>query len=159
MAKQEPNSTPERKKVLGISSGGGHWIQLERILPALRGHDLALATVHARSSEAAPGARFYRINEATMWNKPGLLLLALRVLWILLRERPQVVLTTGAAGGYFALRFAKWVGCRTIWIDSIANADELSRAGRKAGRYADLWLTQWEHLASPDGPEFRGSVL
>ena len=78
---------------------------------------------------------------------------------IMFRERPDVVVSTGAAPGYFCLKFAKWVGARTVWIDSIANADCLSLAGEKAGRYADLWLTQWPHLARPDGPHYRGAVL
>jgi hypothetical protein len=32
-------------------------------------------------------------------------------------------------------------------------------SGQKAGKVVDFWLTQWEHLAETDGPEFRGSVL
>jgi len=35
----------------------------------------------------------------------------------------------------------------------------LSLSGRRVGPWADLWLTQWEHLARPEGPEYRGSVL
>ena len=84
--------------------------------------------------------------------------------WILLRTRPDVVVTTGAAPGYFALRLGGLLGARTIWIDSIANVEELSLAGQKAGQTCDLWLTQWEHLAKPadskvKGPEYKGSVV
>ena len=75
------------------------------------------------------------------------------------RVRPDAVITTGAAPGYFALRLGRLFGARTIWIDSMANAEELSLSGQKARRHADLWLTQWEHLAKPDGPQFLGSVL
>ena len=32
-------------------------------------------------------------------------------------------------------------------------------SGRVAGRVADLWLTQWPHLARDEGPFCRGSVL
>ena len=85
--------------------------------------------------------------------------MALRLLVILLRFRPDVVVSTGAACGYFALRFAKLLGARTIWLDSIANVEELSMTGRLVRPYADLWLTQWPELAQPDGPEFRGAVL
>jgi len=35
----------------------------------------------------------------------------------------------------------------------------MSMSGELAGRHADLWLTQWEQLASESGPVFRGSVL
>ncbi|MCI5150914.1 MAG: UDP-N-acetylglucosamine--LPS N-acetylglucosamine transferase, partial [Candidatus Electrothrix sp. MAN1_4] len=50
-------------------------------------------------------------------------------------------------------------GARTIWIDSIANSDKLSMSGQKVGKYADLWLTQWEHLARPEGPHYHGTVI
>ena len=78
---------------------------------------------------------------------------------IVLRTRPHAVITTGAAPGYFALRLGRLVGARTAWVDSIANAGELSLSGKRAGRHADLWLTQWPDLASPEGPDFRGAVL
>jgi hypothetical protein len=81
------------------------------------------------------------------------------VLLLLLRVRPDVVISTGAAPGYFALRLGRILGARTVWVDSVANAEELSMSGRMAGKYADLWLTQWEHLAEKGGPMFKGSVL
>ena len=78
---------------------------------------------------------------------------------MLLRERPDVVVSTGAAPGFLALRLGKLLRARTIWVDSIANAEELSLSGRRIGPHADLWLTQWEPLARPEGPLYRGAVL
>jgi hypothetical protein len=69
------------------------------------------------------------------------------------------VISTGAAPGYFAVRIGKLFGARTIWVDSVANAEELSLSGKEAGRHVDLWLTQWPHLARPEGPHFKGNVL
>ena len=79
--------------------------------------------------------------------------------WIMLRERPDVIISTGAAPGLLAVVLGKLMGARTLWLDSIANADRLSLSGKLAGRYANLWLTQWPHLAGVDGPSFRGAVL
>jgi len=59
----------------------------------------------------------------------------------------------------FALLFGKMLGAKTIWVDSIANAEALSVSGEKVGKYADLWLTQWPHLEKQAGPSFKGSVL
>lgn len=70
-----------------------------------------------------------------------------------------MVLSTGAAPGYIAVRLGKLIGAKTIWIDSIANVEHLSMAGELAGQHADLWLTQWPHLAKADGPHFHGAVL
>ena len=152
-------SGEQRKRVLAIASGGGHWVELLRVAPAFAGHDVAFATVSPAYRGSVPGARFYTVHDATQWQKLGLVRLALRVLWILLRERPHVVVSTGAAPGYFGLRLGKLLGAKTIWIDSIANAEELSLSGRRIGEHADLWLTQWPHLARPHGPRYAGAVL
>jgi hypothetical protein len=63
------------------------------------------------------------------------------------------VCTTGASPGYFAIRIAGLLGARTVWIDSIANAESLSMAGRLAGRCADVWLTQWDSLAADEADD------
>ncbi len=151
--------TSGKPRVMAVSSGGGHWIQLQRIRPALSDFDLAFVTVSRRYESEIEGARFYVVPDSNLWVKAALLKTALAILWVIILERPDVILSTGAAPGYFAIHIGKWLGARTIWIDSIANVEKLSVSGSKAGRFADLWLTQWPHLSNQNGPHFRGSVL
>lgn len=148
-----------KKKILAVSSGGGHWIELIRVAPAFEGHDVAFVTVDKAYRSGAGSARFYTVRDVTRWDKWRLVQAFAKLMWVMLRERPDVVISTGALPGYFSLRLAKWFGARTIWLDSIANAEELSMSGEKIGKYADLWLTQWPHLARPNGPLYRGTVL
>jgi UDP-N-acetylglucosamine:LPS N-acetylglucosamine transferase len=145
--------------VLAVASGGGHWVQLLRISPAFEGCDLAFVTVNQAYRSEVPQHRFYRVNDATRWNKIGLIRMLLQLVWILIHERPDVVVSTGAAPGYFALRLGKLLGARTVWLDSMANVECLSLAGQKVRRYADLWLTQWPELAGPNRPQYAGQVL
>jgi hypothetical protein len=146
-------------RVLAVSSGGGHWVQLLRLIPAFAGCDVTYATVNHAYRVQVAGAPFRVINDATRWNRLGLLVMALRLAWMILTERPGVIVSTGAAPGYFALRLGKYMGCRTVWIDSIANAETMSLSGAKIRKYADLWLTQWAHLERPEGPWHMGAVL
>ena len=149
-----------RRRVLAVSSGGGHWVQLLRVVPAMAEQDVAFVTVDASyRTQIPPGNRFYTVCDATRWNKVRLLRMGLKLMWILLRERPDVVISTGAAPGFFALRAGHFLGARTVWIDSIANVERLSLSGQKIGPYATLWLTQWPHLARQDGPHYAGAVL
>ena len=151
---------PKRvRKVLAVASGGGHWVQLRRVIPALEGHRVVYLTIHPTYRTDVPDAKVHVVNDATRWDRIGSLLMALRILWIVLRERPDVVLSTGAAPGFFAILFGRFLGARTIWLDSIANVEGVSMSGRMVRRYADLWLTQWPHLAEPDGPEWAGRVF
>jgi UDP-N-acetylglucosamine:LPS N-acetylglucosamine transferase len=152
-------SPARRWKILAISSGGGHWIELLRLRPAFEGHSVVYATVSESYRPQIGDAPFRVISDATRWDRFGLLRSALQVLWMLLTERPDVVISTGALPGFFAVVLAKRLGARTIWIDSLANVDELSMSGRKVGPHADVWLTQWPELARPGGPTYLGNVL
>lgn len=149
----------QKPKVLAISSGGGHWVQLLRLRPALEGCHVIFATVKASYRTDIGDADFRVIPESSRWNKFALLHCAWAILWLLLKERPDVVVSTGAAPGYFGIRLGKLLGARTVWIDSVANAEELSMSGQKAATCTDLWLTQWPHLARTGGPQYLGSVL
>ncbi|MDX2187628.1 MAG: hypothetical protein SFV32_11895 [Opitutaceae bacterium] len=149
----------QKTKLLAISSSGGHWVQLQRLRPAFEGCDVTFATTRDSYRHEVEGFRFEVILDANRTQKLKALLMLFSLLKVLLKVRPDVVISTGAMPGYFTLRLAKLMRCRTIWVDSIANAEELSLSGQKAGRIADLWLTQWEHLARPEGPFFKGNVL
>lgn len=134
-------------------------MELLRVIPAFDGHNVVFATVDISYRYEVGSARFYAVQDVTRWNKWRWLQTLTQLMWILLRERPDVVISTGALPGYFSLRLAKWFGARTIWLDSIANVAELSMSGQKIGKHADLWLTQWPNLAKPNGPVYRGTVL
>lgn len=146
-------------RVLAVASGGGHWIQLLRLRSALEGYDVAFATTLAGYRDDVGAHRFHVFPDASRSDRLRFARMAASIALLLLRERPDVIVSTGAAPGLLALALGQRLGARTIWLDSIANAEELSLSGRMAARHADLWLTQWPHLARPDGPHFIGAVL
>jgi len=142
-----------------VSSSGGHWVQLNRIRPAFDGCEKIFVTTDPKYNSTVNTDRFLLVPDANRWNKLRVLWLAVVTLKHVFIVRPDVVISTGAAPGFFAIFFGKQLGAKTIWLDSIANVDQLSMSGRMARKYSDLWLTQWEHLALPDGPQYVGSVL
>lgn len=142
-----------------MASGGGHWVQLMRLRLAFSNADTTYVTVRNSYREDVPGEKFRVVTDATRWNKFRMVVQILQITWILLRVRPDYIVTTGAAPGYWALRIGKMLGADTCWIDSIANIESISMAGSMAGKHADLWLTQWKGLANQNGPKFSGSVI
>jgi len=148
-----------RRPILAISSGGGHWAQLMCLRPAWEELRVVYATVSDGYRREVHPAPLFVVPDGNLQTKAALLRMCLSVLVLVLRVRPAAVVTTGAAPGFFGVVFGKVIGAKTVWIDSIANADELSLSGRKVGRFADAWLTQWEHLTAARGPHYRGSVL
>lgn len=149
---------PPPARVLAVSSGGGHWLQLCRLAPAWRDQEVITACTTDGPPMPATVLRHHRLPDATRWDRLALLHLATRVGRLVLRERPDVIVTTGAAPGLFALAWGRLIGAHTVWVDSLANVERLSAAGRCARWVAHEWLTQWPHLSRAGGPLYRGSV-
>lgn len=148
-----------KKKILLVASFGGHWVQMRRLAPAFDGLEQHYVSTNKGLADSVLPAGFSVVPDANLDEKLGLIFLALRMLWVVIKIHPDFVISTGAAPGYFALMFGKLLGAKTIWIDSCANVEHLSVSGSKVKNFADLWLTQWEHLEGEKGPFFRGAVL
>ena len=160
MTGQSQIEQDQPKRILAVASGGGHWVQLLRMMPAFDGQQLVFATTMASLQKEVADKPFYHVPDANRRRPITMLRLMAKMLWIVIKERPDFVISTGAAPGYMSILFGKLLGARTIWVDSIANVDRLSMSGRWAGKLADLWLTQWPQLAQPQtGPYFAGAVI
>lgn len=145
-------------KVIAIASAGGHWIQLLRLKPAFESDELIFISTEHSFAETVKGHRFYTVPDANRWNKMQVLKMAVQVFKILRNEKPDVVISTGAAPGLLGMIAGKTIGAKTIWIDSIANVERLSLSGKLAARVASRTYTQWPQLAT--GKIFyHGNVL
>jgi len=147
-----------KKRVLAMASGGGHFVQLLRLRPAFAGHEVHFATVHAASGAEVEGAPFHvfrDVSRADWWRLP---LTFLDVALILLKVRPDIIITTGALPPLLALLLVRPFAVKTLWIDSIANSECLSGSGQLARKLASQTLTQWPGLAE-QGVDHWGSVL
>lgn len=155
----------EKKRVLAVSSSGGHLAELLRLRPAYAEQDVTFVVatpkgyLNAYDSNDVNGGKIITILDANRWDKVGLIQMLFQLIRIFVKVRPEVVISTGAAAGFFGLFLGKIFGAKTVWVDSIANAEQLSMSGELAGKYADLWLTQWPHLSSSVGPYYKGDVL
>jgi len=123
-------------------------MQLLRLRPAWADCEVVYVSVQKQYASTVAEHRYYCVPDATRWDKFRMIYLALAMLWIVLVNRPDVVITTGAAPGLLGILCARMIGARTLWIDSIANVDDLSLSGRKAISRADVVLTQWPELQS-----------
>lgn len=149
-----------QKRVLLIASAGGHWVQLTRLAAAFIDADCQFITT-MQGLTAPIGKRPVIVVPDGSRSRPGQLLrLWFLLVRIILRFRLYAIVTTDAAPGLLALQIGRICRIRTIWVDSIANADELSLSGKLAEKVADLWLTQWLDVAARHTRlEFHGQIL
>lgn len=145
-------------KILAIASTGGHWIQLLRLKPAFQDNDVVFASTKPNFASTVKGYAFHSVPDASRWNKFQLILSFFKVWKLISKTKPDVIITTGAAPGLMAVIIGKIRNIKTVWIDSIANAEELSMSGRLATYFSDKVYTQWLHLAN-DRVVFSGNII
>lgn len=148
-----------RPVVLAVSSSGGHWVQMLRVAPAFSGAEVHYVTTDRSAAHQVKADHFHTITDANKDTPIRLTICALKLIWLVASVRPDAVVSTGAAGGYLAIRIARLFGARTMFIDSIANARELSMSARLSLKVADRVLCQWPRVAEATGTEYRGAVI
>ena len=147
------------RRILAVASGGGHWQQLMLMRPAFDGHEVRFLTTLPGLPEQFDARPFAIIPDCNRNEKIAMARTAAALLRQVLTFRPDVVISTGALPGVIALAIGRAMGARTIWVDSVANAEEMSSSGRLARRFAHLWMSQWEHVAAEAGADYAGAVL
>lgn len=65
----ESATTRRPQKVPAVASGGGHWMQLMRLVPALKGYEVIFVTVSDSYRSLVPENKFYAVRDANRWNK------------------------------------------------------------------------------------------
>lgn len=146
------------KKVVLIASVGGHWVQLLRLKPAFLDHEMIYISTKSTFSDTVEDCKFYSIPDGNRKDKKLLVKSFYKVLKIIKKEKPDVIITTGAAPGLMGLLAGKLLGSKTVWIDSIANASQLSLSGKLASIFVSRVYTQWPELAT-DKIYYSGNVL
>ncbi len=146
-------------KILAIASKGGHWMELQRITDQLsKFYNMVYISTVDYTTLLPQNANFSIVTDFSRWDCWKILPTFWQMIKIIKRERPDAVITTGAAPGLVAILVARMFKIKTIWVDSIANAAELSGSGRIARKFATHIFTQWPHLAD-SRVEYHGNTF
>ncbi len=153
------SDTANRRKVIAVASFGGHLVQLQRILAPLSGkHEIIYVTTNIKAKKSSDNNKYYFVEDFSRTSPLKLVSSIAAFNKIIKAEKPDVVISTGAAPGLAAVLIAKKYGIKSLWIDSLANVEHLSVCGRIAAKIATATLTQWPHLAT-DKIKFYGTIL
>lgn len=141
------------KTILAVSSSGGHWIQLRRLEPAFKDHKVIYLTTFNSNKK-----NLFKVTDASRWNKMLLIKQAFEVFKVVLNIKPDIIITTGASIGIWAVLTGSLIRCKRIWVDSIANSENISMSGKVVKPFTDVHITQWAKLES-EKTIFVGTVL
>ncbi|GAE27466.1 polysaccharide biosynthesis protein CpsF [Halalkalibacter wakoensis JCM 9140] len=141
----------KRKKVLFISSIGGHLTQLLQLKPLFEEYDYHLVTEKSTITEELKkehptsllvyGARNYPVSYLFKFSYN-----CLKSLLIFLKERPDVVVTTGVHTAVPMCYIAKLFRKKVVFIESFAKTTTPTLSGKLVYPIADLFIVQWESM-------------
>lgn len=149
---------PRKLKVCLAASGGGHVRQLLDLAPVWSAYDYFFLTEEtALGASLADAHRTYfiphvAVGQARLGAPVKMVVNALRSIFIsagiILRERPDVVISTGAGAVFFAVAWARLFGARTVVVESFARFDRPSIFSRVAAPLAHDVIVQSKALAA-----------
>lgn len=148
-------------KVCVVASAGGHLSQVLKLAGCWQVHEtFFITTTEVVREKLQKSGRVYVVGECNRHRPLRVIKVLLSCIRIVLGERPNVVISTGAAVGCIACFLAKLIGAKVVWIDSITNVERISLSGRMVRYIADLFLVQWPDLVEQyKNVEYVGAVI
>ena len=145
-----------QSNVMLAFSAGGHHIEMMQIAGAWKGCDVVLATTKREDTKNLNAHFLKDYGRNPFW----LAVNFWQSLSVVIKERPRVIVTTGAGLVVPLCYIGKLFGARVVFIESFCRVKEPSISGRIMYRIADLFLVQWEeNCAFFPKAEYAGSVF
>lgn len=148
-------------KICLVASAGGHLSQLLKVKDAWKDSDIFyVSTLDSARKKINDSKPIYITGECNRQHPIESFKVLIRCIKVIHLEKPDVIITTGAAPGCLLCLAGKISGAKVIWLDSIANVERLSLSGRIIKPFADMILSQWAEVARKyKKVEYAGAVV
>jgi UDP-N-acetylglucosamine:LPS N-acetylglucosamine transferase len=144
------------KKVMFISSTGGHLNELLQLSPCFKNYDYSLITEKTKNNlgllKKHPG-RVHWLITGTYTTLGAKLIYPFKLflncwisLFLMIKIRPDVVVTTGSHNVGPMCCLAKLFRKKLIFIETFANSETPTKCGRIVYKFADIFIVQWESM-------------
>lgn len=153
------------KKVIFVSSVGGHLTELLRLEKLFCNYNYLLVTEktnYTRSLKEKYNVDFLKYGSRHYLFKYIFVFLynVFKCLKIIIKFKPDTVISTGAHSGGIMCFIAKLLGSKVIYIESLAKTKNLSITGKNVYKFADKFYVQWEGLAKKyEKAEYIGRLI
>ena len=150
--------TARRLSICLTCSHGGHLTEMLSLDPAFEGHDTFYICYDASTTRELE--RAYLIPNMAR-NPIELIKNLFRTTRIFLRERPDLIVSTGAEIALPVVAVGKFFGAKTVYIECGAQVTEPSFTGRIMAYFAEAFFVQWPELLSAYNgrAQLRGSFV
>ena len=141
------------KKVLFISSTGGHLSEMMMLKSMFSKYDYHIITEKTKSNMKLKDKYKNKVNYLIYGTKDHMLtypfkLLAncFKSLYYYIKIRPDFIVTTGVHTAAPMCCLGKMFGSRIIYIETFANMHSKTITGSKIYKFADMFIVQWESM-------------
>ncbi len=141
------------KKVLFISSTGGHLNELLQLKSIMNKYDSYLITEKTKSTISLKEEYKDKISYLIYGTKHNMLTYPFKLLancfksfYFYFKIKPDVIVTTGAHSAGPMCCIGKIFGSKIIYIETFANIHSKTVTGRIVYKFADLFIVQWESM-------------
>jgi UDP-N-acetylglucosamine:LPS N-acetylglucosamine transferase len=137
------------QKICFTASLGGHLDELIKLVDLGEQFEIFLITEKGGFIESNFCKSVYymlQMNRKEILFIPKFIINTFRIFFILLKEKPHYIISTGALVTFPVCLLGKLMGKRIIYIESFARVDTVSLTGKLMYRIADLFIVQWEEL-------------
>ncbi len=138
-----------RIKICFAASSGGHFEQILMLKPMMEKYDSFLMTEETKYKTKVDSVRVYYLRQVNRKERAFPLIMivnAFRSLFIFIRERPSVVITTGALAMIPICLIAKLFRKKLVFIESFAKVTSPTETGKLLYRFADQFYVQWPQM-------------
>jgi UDP-N-acetylglucosamine:LPS N-acetylglucosamine transferase len=142
-----------------VCSQGGHLTEMLLLIRAFENHDVFFITYKNSLNNPNTYPRYQTENIGT--NKWKMVKAFIYIFKILKKEKPDLVVSTGAEIAIPSIILAKFMRIKTIYIESWCRIKTKSGAGRILYYFSDLFLVQWPELVKIYGKKakYKGAVI
>ncbi len=134
-------------KICLVGSSGGHLTHLYMLKPFWEDHERFWVTfdkVDARS--LLEGERFYPCYFPSNRSLKALIINTVRAFKVLSKERPDLIISSGAAVAVPFFYVGKLYGAKTIYMEVFDRVNHSTITGRLVYPKADCFVVQWEEM-------------
>jgi UDP-N-acetylglucosamine:LPS N-acetylglucosamine transferase len=136
---------PTRRRVLLVGSSGGHLAQLLSLKPWWEGQDRSFVTFRTPDAVSQLGDEHVDFAfHPTTRNIPNLIRNFGLAAKVLRKQRPDLIVSTGAAVAVPFFVFGKMLGIPTAYIEVFDRLDSRTLTGRLCRPLTSLFCVQWE---------------
>jgi UDP-N-acetylglucosamine:LPS N-acetylglucosamine transferase len=148
-------------KALLVCSPGGHLQQLLALKPAWEDTERSWVTLPGADVGVLLAEETVTLGHSPTNRNLGNLSRNIGLAWRLLRrDRPDVILSTGAGLAVPFFLIGKMRRIRCVYVESVTRSESLSLTGRLVYPLADAFFVQWPALAGRlDKAIYAGGIL